>query len=85
MRDAGLREIYRDHPLLRHMRGARFFGACARCRRNGLHGRTAWFGSACPPLVCVEGMPSVAALELLAALRDGGARLTYDGDFGGAA
>ena len=38
-------------------------------------------GSACPPLVCVEGWPSVATTRLLGALRDEGAQLRYHGDF----
>jgi uncharacterized protein (TIGR02679 family) len=38
-------------------------------------------GSACPPLVCVEGQPSVAVVRLLTALRAGGAELRYHGDF----
>jgi uncharacterized protein (TIGR02679 family) len=38
-------------------------------------------GAACPPLVCVEGWPSVATSRLLAALHAGGAALRYHGDF----
>ncbi|MEV7230317.1 TIGR02679 family protein [Polymorphospora sp. NPDC051019] len=38
-------------------------------------------GPACPPLVCVNGQPSTAALRLLAALAAGGAQLSYHGDF----
>lgn len=38
-------------------------------------------GAVCPPLVCVEGWPSVATVRLLAALRAGGAELRYHGDF----
>jgi uncharacterized protein (TIGR02679 family) len=40
------------------------------------------FAGATPPLVCVEGMPSLAARRLLASLHEGGARLRYHGDFG---
>lgn len=40
------------------------------------------FSAASPPLVCVEGMPSLAARRLLTSLRDGGASLRYHGDFG---
>ena len=42
----------------------------------------AWFGAACPPMVCVEGNPSLAARQLLSSLADGEARLRYHGDFG---
>ncbi|MFY1634602.1 TIGR02679 family protein [Solwaraspora sp. WMMB335] len=38
-------------------------------------------GPACPPLVCVNGQPSTAALRLLAGLAASGARLRYHGDF----
>ena len=38
-------------------------------------------GPSCPPLVSVEGRPSVAVIRLLAALRAGGAELRYHGDF----
>ncbi|MDG4832042.1 DUF2399 domain-containing protein [Solwaraspora sp. WMMD1047] len=38
-------------------------------------------GPACPPLVCVNGQPSTAALRLLMALAEAGARLSYHGDF----
>lgn len=38
-------------------------------------------GPDCPPLVCIEGRPSVAVTRLLAALRIGGAELRYHGDF----
>ncbi|MER7169649.1 TIGR02679 family protein, partial [Micromonospora sp. NPDC000207] len=39
------------------------------------------FGSGCPPLVCVAGQPSTAALRLLTALTGAGAALRYHGDF----
>ncbi|MDP5184831.1 TIGR02679 family protein [Blastococcus sp. BMG 814] len=38
-------------------------------------------GAACPPVVCVEGWPSVATMRLLTALIGDGARLRYHGDF----
>lgn len=38
-------------------------------------------GSACAPLVCVEGMPSTAALELLRQLSTTGARVRFHADF----
>ncbi|MGX7670259.1 TIGR02679 family protein [Plantactinospora sp. DSM 117369] len=38
-------------------------------------------GRACPPLVCVNGQPTTAALRLLAALAVGGCELRYHGDF----
>jgi len=38
-------------------------------------------GPACPPLVCVNGQPSTAALRLLTSLTASGARLRYHGDF----
>lgn len=38
-------------------------------------------GASCPPLVCVEGRPSVAVNRLLIGLRAGGAQLRYHGDF----
>ncbi|MFD3823335.1 TIGR02679 family protein [Streptomyces sp. NPDC058625] len=39
------------------------------------------FGSACPPLVCLQGQPSAAALTLLRGLSAQGAGLLYHGDF----
>ncbi|GAA3377915.1 hypothetical protein GCM10020367_55470 [Streptomyces sannanensis] len=38
-------------------------------------------GSACPPLVCLQGQPSAAALTLLRHLHSHGATLLYHGDF----
>jgi len=38
-------------------------------------------GPACPPLVCLQGQPSAAALTLLRDLSTQGARLLYHGDF----
>ncbi|MCX4844598.1 TIGR02679 family protein [Streptomyces sp. NBC_00893] len=38
-------------------------------------------GPACPPLVCLQGQPSAAALTLLRGLHDHGAALYYHGDF----
>jgi uncharacterized protein (TIGR02679 family) len=38
-------------------------------------------GNQCPPLVCTEGHPSVAARVLLTRLCEQGARLRYHGDF----
>jgi uncharacterized protein (TIGR02679 family) len=38
-------------------------------------------GRGCPPLVCLEGAPSVAAKRLLRWLVDRGAHLRYHGDF----
>lgn len=38
-------------------------------------------GAACPPLVCLNGHPSAAALRLLELLVASGATLTYHGDF----
>ena len=38
-------------------------------------------GASCPPLICVNGQPSSAALRLLAALHHNGARMLYHGDF----
>jgi len=38
-------------------------------------------GARCPPLVCVEGVPSSAALRLLRSFKDGGARLRVHADF----
>lgn len=39
-------------------------------------------GDRCPPMVCVEGNPSLAARLLLSSLSEGGAALRYHGDFG---
>jgi uncharacterized protein (TIGR02679 family) len=47
-----------------------------------LEAAAARFGPASPPLVCVEGNPSLAARLLLASLAEGGAQLRYHGDFG---
>ncbi|MFF7778937.1 TIGR02679 family protein [Streptomyces tanashiensis] len=38
-------------------------------------------GPACPPLVCLQGQPSAAALTLLQGLHHHGAALYYHGDF----
>lgn len=38
-------------------------------------------GSACPPLVCLNGQPSTAVTRLLDLLADAGATFTYHGDF----
>ncbi|MDT0318433.1 TIGR02679 family protein [Streptomyces millisiae] len=38
-------------------------------------------GPHCPPLVCLQGQPSAAALTLLRHLHDRGATLQYHGDF----
>lgn len=47
-----------------------------------LHAAAASFGPACPPMICVEGNPSLAALQLITVLGRSGALLTYHGDFG---
>lgn len=39
------------------------------------------FGEDCPPLVCVGGQPSAAAVKLLSLLAHGDAALLYHGDF----
>ncbi len=39
-------------------------------------------GERCPPMVCVSGMPTLAARELLTGLQKAGIRLRYHGDFG---
>jgi uncharacterized protein (TIGR02679 family) len=39
------------------------------------------FGEDCAPVVCVEGMPTTAAFTLLERLAEGGALLSYHGDF----
>ncbi|MER6616590.1 TIGR02679 family protein [Streptomyces xantholiticus] len=39
------------------------------------------FGPACPPMVCLQGQPSAAALTLLRGLSAEGAVLLYHGDF----
>lgn len=39
------------------------------------------FGPVCPPLVCLQGQPSAAALTLLRGLSAQGAGLLYHGDF----
>jgi uncharacterized protein (TIGR02679 family) len=38
-------------------------------------------GTSCPPLICPEGVPSLAARDLLTALVRQGARISYHGDF----
>jgi uncharacterized protein (TIGR02679 family) len=38
-------------------------------------------GSGCPPLMCVNGRPSVAVWRLLKVLAESGARFAYHGDF----
>ncbi|WP_431946990.1 TIGR02679 family protein [Actinacidiphila sp. bgisy167] len=39
------------------------------------------YGAHCPPLVCLQGQPSAAALTLLRRMADHGASLRYHGDF----
>ncbi|MFF4182755.1 TIGR02679 family protein [Streptomyces sp. NPDC001691] len=39
------------------------------------------YGSGCPPLICLQGQPSAAALTLLRHLHTRGAALRYHGDF----
>ncbi|MFG2409800.1 TIGR02679 family protein [Streptomyces brevispora] len=39
------------------------------------------YGAHCPPLVCLQGQPSAAALALLRHLHTHGARFRYHGDF----
>jgi len=46
-----------------------------------LSAAAAELGPACPPLVCLEGTPSVAAIRLLHRLLARGASLRYHGDF----
>ncbi|MDQ3403900.1 MAG: TIGR02679 family protein [Actinomycetota bacterium] len=38
-------------------------------------------GAACPPVVCLAGQPSLAAIELLTLLASDGAHFAYHGDF----
>lgn len=38
-------------------------------------------GADCPPLICLQGQPSAAALTLLRHLHESGAALVYHGDF----
>ncbi|MER5782830.1 TIGR02679 family protein [Streptomyces mobaraensis] len=38
-------------------------------------------GAGCPPLICLQGQPSAAALALLRHLHEGGTRILYHGDF----
>jgi len=67
-----------------HLDGAGLVGAAAVyvCENPSvLESAVADLGAACPPLVCVEGQPSLAVVRLLAALRVGGAELRYHGDF----
>lgn len=47
-----------------------------------LHAAANHFGPACPAMICVEGNPSLAALQLITVLGRGGALLAYHGDFG---
>lgn len=47
-----------------------------------LHAASERLGAGCPPLVCTEGNPSVAAVLLLRTLLEDGHRLAYHGDFG---
>ncbi len=60
VRHAGLLDIYRDHPVLRDIRAARFPGACGRCRHRDLCGgsRARAFATFGDPLgdddACVE-------------------------------
>jgi len=70
-----LRQLGRDRPNL----GAGLVRVCENpivlaCAADEL-------GPECPPLVCLNGHPSAAALRLLTLLVADGARLTYHGDF----
>jgi uncharacterized protein (TIGR02679 family) len=46
-----------------------------------LSGASSTLGPACPPMVCLQGQPSAAALTLLRDLSTSGAHLLYHGDF----
>jgi uncharacterized protein (TIGR02679 family) len=56
--------------------------ACYICENPGIVVAAAdRFGGRCGPIVCTEGMPSAAVLDLLQRLRAGDARLRFHADF----
>lgn len=65
-------ESWRFPPLMVH--------ACE--NPSVLHAAGRRFGPGCPPLVCLEGNPSVAALRLVDLLMTAGCPVAYHGDFG---
>ncbi|MFC8850225.1 TIGR02679 family protein, partial [Micromonospora sp. NPDC057141] len=70
-----LRQLARDEPLF----AAAPVYACE--NPTVLAAAADRFGPACPPLVCVAGQPTTAALRLLTVLTGSGATLYYHGDF----
>lgn len=72
-----LRQLDRDRPVLGV--GERRVWVCE--NPIVLASAADELGAACPPMVCLEGQPSTAAVHLLTLLADEGAEFAYHGDF----
>ncbi|MFD9319135.1 TIGR02679 family protein [Streptomyces sp. NPDC060053] len=84
MADMGEPAVLTLRSLSRHtpVRVATATGAVHVCENPAVLSAAAdAFGPACPPMVCLQGQPSAAALTLLRGLSDHGAELLYHGDF----
>ncbi|MGW1885701.1 TIGR02679 family protein [Streptomyces sp. NPDC001970] len=84
MADAGEPAVLTLRQLARRMPvgDARATGVVRVCENPAVLSAAAdAFGPACPPMVCLQGQPSAAALTLLRGLADRGAGLLYHGDF----
>ncbi|MFJ4695957.1 DUF2399 domain-containing protein [Streptomyces sp. NPDC088766] len=83
MADAGeptvltLRFLSRHAPLV----AVPVTGTVHICENPAVLSAADTFGPACPPLVCLQGQPSAAALTLLRDLSTQGAGLLHHGDF----
>ncbi|MEV8315826.1 TIGR02679 family protein [Streptomyces sp. NPDC059900] len=84
MADAGEPVVLTLRSLARHTQCAAVpaTGTVYVCENPGVLAAAAdTFGSACPPMVCLQGQPSAAALTLLRDLSAQGAGFLYHGDF----
>ncbi|MCX4584664.1 TIGR02679 family protein [Streptomyces sp. NBC_01481] len=84
MADAGEPAVLTLRSLTRHMPipAVTTTGTVHVCENPAVLSAAAdTFGRACPPMVCLQGQPSAAALTLLRGLSAQGAGLLYHGDF----
>jgi uncharacterized protein (TIGR02679 family) len=84
MADAGEPAVLTLRSLTRHPRvpAVPATGTVHVCENPAVLSAAAdMFGPACPPMVCLQGQPSAAALTLLRGLTTQGAGLRYHGDF----
>lgn len=84
MADAGEPAVLTLRSLTRHPRAPAVpeTGTVHVCENPAVLSAAAdTFGPACPPMVCLQGQPSTAALTLLRGLTTRGAGFRYHGDF----